>query len=213
MDLSYSMWQCCGQCVILTVPFDQSISGLWRCNHKKPKMKGFFSKLVTSAVTFSRCPWNSMTSSVEWVMLLAVLRVPSTLYTGMGFHKGISGTLCVSAHILLIKIVLAPESRSASVWVKFCHCVNGMIWIDRLISHAGLMLCTYVSSGISELFLSFVEELITGLSLLPSPLGDPPDSEFEMRFVAMEFSLSRFLPQWGFHIDSAPSHPKHMCQS
>ena len=78
-------------------------------------MKGFFPRSVTSAVTFSRCPWNSMTSSMECVMLLAELRVPSMLYTGMGFHKGISGTLCVSAHVLSIKIVLAPESRSASV--------------------------------------------------------------------------------------------------
>ena len=48
-------------------------------------------------------------------MLLAELRIPSTLYTGIGFQRGISGTLCVSAHVLLIKIVLAPESTSASV--------------------------------------------------------------------------------------------------
>ena len=54
-------------------------------------------------------------TSVECVMLLAELCVLSTLYTGIGFHKGISGTLCVSAHVLSIKIVLAPKSRSASV--------------------------------------------------------------------------------------------------
>ena len=60
-------------------------------------------------------------------MLPAELHVLSMLYTGMGFHKGISGSSCVSAHVLLIKIVFAPKSRSASVSVKFCHCVNGTI--------------------------------------------------------------------------------------
>ena len=61
-------------------------------------------------------------------------------------HKGMSGTSCVSAHVLSIKIVLAPElapeSRSASVSVKFCNWVNGAILIHRLISHVGLMLRT-----------------------------------------------------------------------
>ena len=50
--------------------------------------------------------------------------------------------VCVSAHVLSIKIVLAPESRSASVWVKFCRCVNSAIRIDKLISCAGLTLRT-----------------------------------------------------------------------
>ena len=56
-----------------------------------------------------------MTSSMECVILPAELHVPSMLYTGMGFYKGMSGTLCVLVHALLIKIVLAPESRSASI--------------------------------------------------------------------------------------------------
>ena len=86
VDLSCSMWQWHGQRVILTMPFVQSISRLWHSKHKKPKMKGFFPRLVTSAVTFSWCPWNSTTISVECVMLLAELRVLSMLYTGMGFR-------------------------------------------------------------------------------------------------------------------------------
>ena len=130
------------QCVILTVPLVQSISGLCLKSQENPKMKGFFPRSITSAITIPRCPWNSTTSSMEWIMLPAELHVPSTLKTGIGFRKGISGTLCDLAHCLSIKIVFAPESRRVSVLVKFCHCVNGTILIDRLISHAGPTLCT-----------------------------------------------------------------------
>ena len=73
---------------------------------------------VTSAVIFSQCPWNSIISSTAWVILPAEFHVPSTLYTGIGFHKGISGTLCFSAHVLSMKMAFAPEPRSMLSLVK-----------------------------------------------------------------------------------------------
>ena len=50
-------------------------------------------------------------------MLPVEFRVLSMLYTGMGFQS-ISSTLCFSAHVLSVKIVFAPESRSVSSLVK-----------------------------------------------------------------------------------------------
>ena len=144
-DFSWSIWQCHRQHVLFTVPLIQSISGLWCLSQENPRMNEFFPRSVTSAVIFSWCPWNSTINSTAWVILPAEFRVPSTLYTGMGFHKGVSGTLCFSAHVLSIKMVFAPESRSASSLVKSFRLLAGVIWIDRHISHEGLMLCTNMS--------------------------------------------------------------------
>ena len=66
-------------------------------------------------------------SSAAWVMLPMEFRVLSTLYTGMGFCKGVSGTLCFSAHVLSIKMAFAPESRSASSLVKSFQLLAGVI--------------------------------------------------------------------------------------
>ena len=128
-------------------------------------------------------------------MLPAEFHVPSMLYTGIGFCKGISSTLCFSAHVLSIKMVFAPESRSALSLMKLFWLLAGAIWIDRHISHAGLMLHTNASSGISSFvmfLLFFVEELSPGLTSLVSPLGDPSDGkvEFKIILLSMEFSLS-----------------------
>ena len=88
-------------------------------------MNEFFSRSITSAVIFSQCPWNLTISSAVWVILLAEFRVLSMLYTGIGFHKGVSGTLCFSAHVLSIKIVFAPESRSVLSVVKLFWLLAG----------------------------------------------------------------------------------------
>ena len=144
---------------------------------------------------FSRCPWNSTISSAAWGMLPAEFCVLSTLYTGMGFHKGISSTLCFSAHVLSIKMVFAPESRSTSSLMKLFWLLAGAIWIDRHISHVGLTLHTNASFGISSfvIFLLFLlEELSPGLTSLASPLGDPSDGKFELKVIllSLESSLS-----------------------
>ena len=68
-----------------------------------------------------------MISSAMWVILPGEFRVPSTLYTGIGFHKGISRTLCFSAHVLSIKTAFVPESRSALSLVKSCWLLAGAI--------------------------------------------------------------------------------------
>ena len=121
------MWQCHGQRVIFTVPLVQSISGLWHLSQENPRINEFFPRSVTSAVIFSQCPWNSTISFAAWVMLPVEFCVPSTLYTGMGFHKGISGTLCFSAHVLSIKMAFVPKSRSASSLVKSFWLLAGAI--------------------------------------------------------------------------------------
>ena len=146
-------------------------------------MNEFFSRSITSAVIFSQCPWNSTISSAAWVILPAEFHVLPMLYTGIGFCKGISSTLCFSAHVLSIKMVFAPESRSASSLMKLFWLLAGAIWIDRHISHAGLMLHTNASSGISSfvIFLLFLlEELSPGLTSLASPLGDPSGGKAEL---------------------------------
>ena len=150
---------------------------------------------ITSAMIFSQCPWNSTISSAAWVILPAEFRVLSMLYTGIGFHKGISSTLCFSAHVLLIKIAVVPESRSTSSLVKSFQLLASAIWIDRHISCVGLTLCTNASSGISSFvlfLLFFVEELSPGLTSLASPLGDPSDGkvEFEIILLSVESSFS-----------------------
>ena len=121
-------------------------------------------------------------------MLPTEFCVPSMLYTGMEFHKGISGTLYFSAHVLSIKIAFAPESRSVSSLEKSFRLLAGAIWIDRHISHGGLMLHTNMSSKISSFIvflLFFVEELSPGLTSLVSPLGDPSDSKIELEIFLL----------------------------
>ena len=81
-------------------------------------MNRFFPRSITSAMIFSQCPQNSTISSAAWVILPAEFHVLSTLYTGIGFRRGTSSTLCFSAHVLSIKMVFAPESRSTSSLVK-----------------------------------------------------------------------------------------------
>ena len=163
-NVGWSIWQCHGQCVIFTVPLIQSISGLWCLSQENSRTNVFFPRSVTSAVRFSWCPWNLTMSSTAWVILPVEFHILSMLYTGMGFCKGISGTLCFSAQVLSIKIVFAPESRSMSNFIKSFQRLAGVIWIDRHISCVGKMLHMNMSSGISSLFLLFfVEELSLGL--------------------------------------------------
>ena len=90
-------------------------------------MNEFFPRSITSAVIFSQCPWNSTISSTAWVILPVEFCVPSTLYTGIEFHKGLSGTLCFLAHVLSIKIQFASESRSTSSLVKSFQLLAGAI--------------------------------------------------------------------------------------
>ena len=148
-----------------------------------------------SSFLFSWCPWNSTISSTAWVILPGEFHVLSMLYTGIGFCKGVSSTLCFSAYVLSIKMTFVPESRSTSSLVKSFWLLAGAIWIDRYISHAGLTLHTNVSSGISSfiIFLLFLlEELSPGLMSLASPLGDPSDCKIELEIflLSMESSLS-----------------------
>ena len=171
------------------------MSGLWHLSQENPRINEFFPRSITSAVIFSQCPWNSTISSAVWVILPAEFHVLSMLYTGIGFYKGVSSTLCFSAHVLLINMAFVPESRSTSSLVKSFQLLAGAIWIDRHISHVGLMLCTNTSSGISSFILFllfFVEELSPGLTSLASPLGDPSDSkvEFEIILLSTESLLS-----------------------
>ena len=142
---------------------------------------------------FSWCPWYLTISSTAWVMLPVEFHVLSTLYTEMGLHRSVSGTLYFPAHALSIKIVFVPKSRSVLSLVKSFQLPAGAIWIDRHISHVGRMLCMNVSSGISSLFLLFfVEELSPDLTSLARPLGDPSDSkvEFEIILLSAESLLS-----------------------
>ena len=126
-NFGWSMWWCCGQCVIFTIPLVQSISGLWHFSQENPRMNVFFPRSITSAVIFSQCPWSSTISSTAWIILPAEFHVPSTLYTGIGLHKGISSTLCFSVHALSIKIAFVPESRSMSSLVKSFQPLAGVI--------------------------------------------------------------------------------------
>ena len=121
------MWQCHGQDVIFAVPLVQSTSRLWCLSQENPRINEFFPRSITSAMIFSRCPWNSIISSTAWVILPVEFRVPSMLYTGMWFYKGVSSTLCFSAHVLSIKMVFVPESRSASSLVKSFQLLAGVV--------------------------------------------------------------------------------------
>ena len=120
---------------------------------------------------------------------------PSMLYTRIGFHKGISSTWCFSAHVLLIEMAFAPESRSASSLVKSFQLLASVIWIDRDISCVGLTLHMNMSSKISSfvVFLLFLlEELSPGLTSLVSPLGDPSNGKIELEIflISVESLLS-----------------------
>ena len=117
-DFSWSMWQCCGQHIIFTVLLVQSISGLWHFSQENPRMNVFFPRSMASAMIFLQCPWYLTISSAVWVILSVKFHVPSMLYTGIEFCKGKSSNLCFSAHALSIKIVFAPELRSASSLIK-----------------------------------------------------------------------------------------------
>ena len=66
-----------------------------------------------------------MTILAQWVMSPAELRVPSTLYTGMGFGIGSSGIFLIRAHFRSMNTVLAPLSRRASILLKQRFCLAG----------------------------------------------------------------------------------------
>ena len=66
-----------------------------------------------------------MTISVQWVMSPAELRVPSTLYTGMGFGIGSNSIFLIRAHFRSMNTVLAPLSRRASILLKQQFCLTG----------------------------------------------------------------------------------------
>ena len=55
----------------------------------------------------------------------AELRVPSTLYTGIGFGNGSSGIFLIRAHFPSMNMVLAPLSRRASILLKQRFCLTG----------------------------------------------------------------------------------------
>ena len=60
-----------------------------------------------------------------------LFRVPSTLYTGHGHCKCLIGSRSSFAYCMLIKFLVAPESRSAVVlalfhdrWMNICSCID-----------------------------------------------------------------------------------------
>ena len=59
-----------------------------------------------------------------------------------------------------------------------------------------------------------LEELSTGLTSLPSPLGDPSDGQLEISFVAAEILVINDFFHSTVFISVLPLHtPKHVCQS
>ena len=68
-----------------------------------------------------------MTISAQWVMSPAELRVPSTLYTSMGFGIRSNGIFLIRAHFRSMNTVLAPLSRRASILLKQRFCLAGAI--------------------------------------------------------------------------------------
>ena len=66
-----------------------------------------------------------MTISAQWVMSPAELRVPSTLYTGMGFGIRSNGIFLICTHFRSMNTVLAPLSRRASILLKQRFCLTG----------------------------------------------------------------------------------------
>ena len=124
-DLPCKTLQVHGQQVILTWPVSQSMSGLWCFNHVYLRIIWCLPRSVISATTFSRWPWKSMTISALWVMSPAELRVPSTLYTGMGFGSGSNSIFLICAHFQSMNTVLAPLLRRASILLKQQFCLTG----------------------------------------------------------------------------------------
>ena len=136
-DFSWSMSQCCGQCVIFTIPLVQSISGLWHFSQKNSRVNMFFSQvyyfrhdLLMMSLEFDNqlhCVGNASSR---------VLCSVNVIYTGIGLHKGISDTLCFLAHALSIKMAFAPKSRRALSFIKSFWLLASAIWMDRHISQA-----------------------------------------------------------------------------
>ena len=106
-----------GNMSFFTVPLLQlMISGLWCLSQENPRINEFFSRSVTSAMIFSWCPWNLTISSTVFVILPAEFHVPSTLYTGIGFHKGVSSTLCFCTHVQCLHLSL----EACQAWWSWC---------------------------------------------------------------------------------------------
>ena len=75
-----------------------------------------------------------MTISAQWVMSPAELRVPSTLYTGMGFGIGSNDIFLIRAHFRSMNTVLAPLLRRASILLKQQFCLAGAMLSFNTIS-------------------------------------------------------------------------------
>ena len=58
-------------------------------SQENSRLNVFFSRSITSTMIFSQCLWNLTISSTEWMILPVEFHVPSTSYTGIGFHMGI----------------------------------------------------------------------------------------------------------------------------
>ena len=77
-----------------------------------------------------------MTISAQWVISPAELRVPSTLYTGMGFGNRSNSIFLICAHFRSMNTVLAPLSRRASILLKQQFCFT-----DAMLSFNTMFLC------------------------------------------------------------------------
>ena len=108
-------------------------------------------------------------------MLPAELRVPSTLYTGMGFGNGSNSIFLIRAHFRSMNTVLAPLSRRASILLKQRFCLTGAILNFNTMSlHVSQFNMRLGGSGIS-IGVGVSTELSTGLESQPSsePVEDP----------------------------------------
>ena len=91
-----------------------------------------------------------MTISAQWVMSPAELRVPSMLYTGMGFGIGSNGIFLIRAHFRSMNTVLAPLSRRASILLKQRFCLVGaMLSFNTMSLHVPQFSMRLGGSGVS----------------------------------------------------------------